>query len=80
MDLDDVLFLWDKIKVYLKNVIFDDIFDWGIILKIVEIQDINLFGIMQMVMEEQAVVEWVCCVMVICVDGDKQVVILEVEG
>ena len=41
MDLDDALSSRDQIKAHLKNAISDDISDWGITLKTVEIQDIN---------------------------------------
>ena len=57
MDLDDALSSRDKIKAHLKNYISDDISDWGITLKTVEIQDINPSGTMQTAMEEQAAAE-----------------------
>ena len=57
MDLDDALSSRDKIKAHLKNSISDDISDWGITLKTVEIQDINPSGTMQKAMEEQAAAE-----------------------
>jgi len=41
MDLDDALSSRDQIKAKLKGAISDDIADWGITLKTVEIQDIN---------------------------------------
>ncbi|MEJ2694632.1 MAG: paraslipin, partial [Candidatus Thiodiazotropha sp.] len=57
MDLDDALSSRDMIKATLKNSISDDISDWGITLKTVEIQDINPSGTMQTAMEEQAAAE-----------------------
>ena len=47
MDLDDALSSRDMIKSKLKTAISDDISDWGITLKTVEIQDINPSGTMQ---------------------------------
>jgi regulator of protease activity HflC (stomatin/prohibitin superfamily) len=80
MDLDDALSSRDKIKVNLKNSISDDISDWGITLKTVEIQDINPSGTMQKAMEEQAAAERARRATVTRADGDKQAAILESEG
>jgi regulator of protease activity HflC (stomatin/prohibitin superfamily) len=80
MDLDDALSSRDKIKAQLKNSISDDIADWGIILKTVEIQDINPSGTMQRAMEEQAAAERARRATVTRADGDKQAAILEAEG
>ena len=57
LTLDEALTSRDKIKVKLKESISDDIADWGINLKTVEIQDINPSGTMQAAMEEQAAAE-----------------------
>ena len=57
MSLDDALSSRDHIKSKLKAAISDDIADWGITLKTVEIQDINPSGTMQSAMEEQAAAE-----------------------
>ena len=57
MSLDDALSSRDHIKAKLKAAISDDIADWGITLKTVEIQDINPSGTMQAAMEEQAAAE-----------------------
>ncbi|MGD8298495.1 MAG: paraslipin, partial [Desulfobacterales bacterium] len=57
MDLDDALSSRDEIKARLKNAISDDIADWGITIKTVEIQDINPSETMQKAMEEQAAAE-----------------------
>ncbi|MAR91285.1 MAG: stomatin-like protein [Pseudomonadota bacterium] len=80
MDLDDALSSRDKIKAHLKNYISDDISDWGITLKTVEIQDINPSGTMQTAMEEQAAAERARRATVTRADGDKQAAILEAEG
>jgi len=80
MDLDDALSSRDKIKANLKNSISDDISDWGITLKTVEIQDINPSGTMQKAMEEQAAAERARRATVTRADGDKQAAILESEG
>ena len=57
MDLDDALSSRDHIKAKLKAAISDDISDWGITLKTVEIQDIQPSHTMQAAMEEQAAAE-----------------------
>lgn len=80
MDLDDALSSRDKIKANLKNSISDDISDWGITLKTVEIQDINPSGTMQKAMEEQAAAERARRATVTRADGDKQAAILEADG
>lgn len=80
MDLDDALSSRDKIKANLKNSISDDISDWGITLKTVEIQDINPSGTMQAAMEEQAAAERARRATVTRADGDKQAAILKAEG
>ncbi len=80
MDLDDALSSRDMIKAHLKNSISDDISDWGITLKTVEIQDINPSGTMQTAMEEQAAAERARRATVTRADGDKQAAILEAEG
>ncbi|MBA56077.1 MAG: hypothetical protein CMK89_16620 [Pseudomonadales bacterium] len=80
MDLDDALSSRDQIKAHLKNSISDDISDWGITLKTVEIQDINPSGTMQKAMEEQAAAERARRATVTRADGDKQAAILEADG
>ena len=80
MDLDDALSSRDQIKAHLKNSISDDISDWGITLKTVEIQDINPSGTMQTAMEEQAAAERARRATVTRADGDKQAAILEADG
>jgi regulator of protease activity HflC (stomatin/prohibitin superfamily) len=80
MDLDDALSSRDAIKAKLKLAISDDISDWGITLKTVEIQDINPSATMQAAMEEQAAAERQRRATVTRADGDRQAAILEAEG
>lgn len=80
MSLDDALSSRDHIKAKLKSAISDDIADWGIILKTVEIQDINPSPTMQKAMEEQAAAERQRRATVTTAEGDKQAAILQAEG
>lgn len=80
MDLDDALSSRDIIKAKLKSSISDDIADWGITLKTVEIQDINPSGTMQQAMEEQAAAERARRATVTRASGEKEAQILEAEG
>ena len=80
MDLDDALSSRDQIKAKLKNMISDDISDWGITLKTVEIQDINPSQTMQQAMEEQAAAERQRRATVTRADGEKAAAILEADG
>lgn len=80
MTLDDALSSRDHIKAKLKAAISDDIADWGITLKTVEIQDINPSPTMQQAMEEQAAAERARRATVTRADGDKQAAILQAEG
>lgn len=80
MDLDDALSSRDQIKARLKAAISDDIADWGITLKTVEIQDINPSETMQRAMEEQAAAERQRRATVTRADGEKAAAILEAEG
>lgn len=80
MDLDDALSSRDHIKARLKASISDDIADWGITLKTVEIQDIKPSNTMQSAMEEQAAAERQRRATVTKADGEKQAAILEAEG
>ena len=80
MDLDDALSSRDAIKAKLKTAISDDIADWGIIMKTVEIQDIKPSGTMQKAMEEQAAAERERRAVVTRADGQKAAAILEAEG
>lgn len=80
MDLDSALSSRDLIKSKLKGMISDDIADWGIVLKTVEIQDINPSGTMQHAMEEQAAAERARRATVTRADGEKEAQILEADG
>lgn len=80
MALDDALSSRDQIKAKLKAGISDDIADWGITLKTVEIQDIKPSETMQRAMEEQASAERQRRATVTRADGEKQAAILEAEG
>ena len=80
MDLDDALSSRDQIKAKLKAAISDDISDWGITLKTVEIQDINPSQTMQKAMEEQAAAERQRRATVTRAEGEKTAAILEADG
>ncbi|MBE0500133.1 MAG: SPFH/Band 7/PHB domain protein [Desulfuromonadales bacterium] len=80
MDLDDALSSRDMIKAKLKTAISDDISDWGIMLKTVEIQDINPSQTMQKAMEEQAAAERGRRATVTRAEGEKSAAILEADG
>ena len=80
MTLDDALSSREHIKAKLKGAISDDIADWGITLKTVEIQDVNPSITMQHAMEEQAAAERARRATVTRADGDKQAAILHAEG
>lgn len=80
MALDDALSSRDLIKSKLKSAISDDIADWGIIMKTVEIQDINPSPTMQASMEEQAAAERRRRARVAMAEGEKQAAILEADG
>ena len=80
MALDDALSSRDQIKAKLKASISEDIADWGITLKTVEIQDINPSGTMQQAMEEQAAAERQRRATVTRADGEKTAAILEADG
>ncbi|MFC3902503.1 SPFH domain, Band 7 family protein [Acinetobacter marinus] len=80
MNLDDALSSRDHIKAKLKAAISDDIADWGITLKTVEIQDIKPSPTMQSAMEAQAAAERQRRATVTKADGEKQAAILEADG
>jgi len=80
MALDSALSSRDQIKARLKQAISDDISDWGITLKTVEIQDINPSRTMQSAMEEQAAAERQRRATVTRADGEKTAAILSAEG
>lgn len=80
LDLDDALSSRDQIKARLKQAISEDIADWGITLKTVEIQDINPSQTMQSAMEEQAAAERGRRATVTRAEGEKTAAILEADG
>ena len=80
MSLDSALSSRDLIKEKLKASISDDIADWGITLKTVEIQDINPSKTMQASMEEQSAAERQRRAAVTRAEGAKQAAILEADG
>ena len=80
MTLDDALSSRDQIKAKLKMSISEDIADWGITLKTVEIQDIQPSSTMQSAMEEQAAAERQRRATVTRADGEKTAAILEADG
>jgi regulator of protease activity HflC (stomatin/prohibitin superfamily) len=80
MDLDEALSNRNTIRAKLKEAISDDISDWGIALKTVEIQDINPSKTMQSAMEEQAAAERKRRATVTTAEGDKSAAILQAEG
>jgi regulator of protease activity HflC (stomatin/prohibitin superfamily) len=80
MALDSALSSRDAIKSKLKEAISDDISDWGITLKTVEIQDIKPSQTMQKAMEEQAAAERERRATVTRSGGEKEAAILEAEG
>lgn len=80
MDLDEALSNRNAIRAKLKEAISDDIADWGIALKTVEIQDINPSNTMQAAMEEQAAAERKRRATVTTAEGDKTAAILQAEG
>ena len=80
MTLDDALSSREKIKARLRTMVADDMSEWGITLKTVEIQDIQPSESMQQAMEQQAAAERDRKAMVTRAEGAKQSAILEAEG
>ena len=80
MSLDSALSSRDTIKARLKDAISDDIAEWGISLKSVEIQDINPSPTMQQAMEEQASAERERRATVSRAEGQKEAQILKADG
>lgn len=80
MMLDEALSSRDKIKAELKASISDDVADWGLTLKSVEIQDIKPSHTMQQSMEQQAAAERERKATVTRAEGEKTAAILEAEG
>jgi regulator of protease activity HflC (stomatin/prohibitin superfamily) len=80
MKLDEALSNRDMIKARLKEQIIDDVADWGVTVKSVEIQDISPSPSMQKAMEQQAAAERERRAVVTMADGNKNAAILEAEG
>jgi len=80
MKLDEALSNRDMIKARLKEQIIDDVADWGVTVKSVEIQDISPSPSMQKAMEQQAAAERERRAVVTKADGNKNAMILEAEG
>ncbi len=80
MELDQALSSREQIKAKLKAAMSDDVADWGLTLKSVEIQDISPSTTMQRSMELQAAAERERKATVTKAEGDKQATILEAEA
>jgi len=80
MKLDEALSNRDMIKARLKEQIIDDVADWGVTVKSVEIQDISPSPSMQKAMEQQAAAERERRAVVTKAEGNKNAMILEAEG
>jgi len=80
MKLDEALSNRDTIKARLKEQIIDDVSDWGVTVKSVEIQDISPSPSMQKAMEQQAAAERERRAVVTKAEGNKNAVILEAQG
>ena len=80
MELDLALSSRDIIKARLKEIISDDVTDWGILVKSVEIQDIKPSDSMQKAMEQQATAERLKRAMILEAEGKKEAMIREAEG
>ena len=80
MELDHALSSRDMIKTRLKADVADEALDWGLTVKLVEIQDIKPPGSMQRAMELQASAERERKAMVTKAEGEKQSMILSAEA
>lgn len=80
MVLDEALSNRDKIKARLRESISDEVTDWGLTVKSVEIQDIKPSPSMQHAMEAQAAAERERKAMVTKAEGEKQAMILQAEA
>ncbi len=80
MELDVALSSRDKIKARLRESIADEVLDWGLTIKSVEIQDIKPSSSMQKAMEMQAASERERKATVIRAEGEKQSMILQAEA
>ena len=80
MSLDEALSNREYIKTKLKDSIIDDVADWGVTVKSVEIQDINPSDSMQASMERQAAAERERRAIETTAEGNKNAAILEADG
>jgi regulator of protease activity HflC (stomatin/prohibitin superfamily) len=80
MSLDEALSNREHIKTKLKEQIIDDVADWGVTVKSVEIQDINPSPSMQKAMEQQAAAERERRAVETMAEGNKNAAILEADG
>jgi regulator of protease activity HflC (stomatin/prohibitin superfamily) len=80
MDLDAALSSRDKIKARLRESISDEVLDWGLSVKSVELQDISPSQSMQRAMEAQASAERERKATVTKAEGAKQAAILQAEA
>ena len=80
MSLDEALSNREQIKNKLKDGIIDDVADWGVTVKSVEIQDINPSDSMQESMERQAAAERERRAIETTAEGNKNAAILEADG
>jgi regulator of protease activity HflC (stomatin/prohibitin superfamily) len=80
MQLNEALSSRDKIKAELKAQISDDVVDWGLVVKSVEIQDIRPSPPMQEAMEKQAGAERLKQAAILEAEGKKEAAIREAEG
>ena len=80
MTLDEALSNREHIKSKLKDAIIDDVADWGVTVKSVEIQDISPSASMQDSMERQAAAERERRAIETTAEGNKNAAILEADG
>jgi len=80
MELDVALSSRDKIKARLRESIAEEVMDWGLTVKSVEIQDIKPSASMQKAMEMQAASERERKAMVTKAEGEKQSMILQADA
>jgi len=80
MSLDEALSNREAIKAKLKDGIIDDVSDWGVTVKSVEIQDISPSASMQDSMERQAAAERERRAIETTAEGNKNAAILEADG
>ncbi len=80
MSLDEALSSREVIKNRLKEQVIDDVADWGVTIKSVEIQDISPSSSMQKAMEQQAAAERERRAIETMAEGKKNAAILEADG